>query len=374
MDKSIHEFEVNPLGESFKKIEKCPFCEGKVMKRGVRKKKMESVQIYFCKNCQKRFTSQITKNKTYPLRVIIEALTLYNRLYKFEEISKAIEEKYSIKLSPQIISRWLEEYHKYMPFLRMREFAEKKYSKKDLVENVKMIHEQLYNFKFHHAKTEFILNEEFRHNKFKPLKDFLELVAAECPHQIFREKTKRASQIKEHFNLNEVKIISRKSSASTIANFVVQAVFNNKMRHEALEDFMLYNDSVTIACEVPVLLDSDDVRHYKYELNFDVPFSLDDGDYITGHIDLVQIRNGSIYIMDFKPSAKKEKPIEQLTIYALALSRLTGIRLFHFKCAWFDSADYFEFFPLHVVYKKKVKISRGQTRLNLTSKFIGKLL
>jgi len=109
MDKSIHEFEVNPLGESFKKIEKCPFCEGKVMKRGVRKKKMESVQIYFCKNCQKRFTSQITKNKTYPLRVIIEALTLYNRLYKFEEISKAIEEKYSIKLSPQIISRWLEE-------------------------------------------------------------------------------------------------------------------------------------------------------------------------------------------------------------------------------------------------------------------------
>jgi len=74
---------------------------------------------------------------------------------------------------------------------------------------------------------------------------------------------------------------------------------------------------------------------------------------ITGHIDLLQIRNGAIHIMDYKPSAKKQKPVDQLTLYALALARLTGLRLFHFKCAWFDKDDYFEFFPLHVVYKKK---------------------
>jgi hypothetical protein len=42
-----------------------------------------------------------------------------------------------------------------------------------------------------------------------------------------------------------------------------------------------------------------------------------------------------------------------LTLYALALSRLTGLRLFEFKCAWFDEKHYFEFFPLHVVYKRK---------------------
>jgi hypothetical protein len=40
-------------------------------------------------------------------------------------------------------------------------------------------------------------------------------------------------------------------------------------------------------------------------------------------------------------------------IYALALSRLTGLRLYHFKCAWFDDEHYFEFYPLHVVHKKK---------------------
>jgi hypothetical protein len=61
-----------------------------------------------------------------------------------------------------------------------------------------------------------------------------------------------------------------------------------------------------------------------------------------------------VHILDYKPGAdtgKKKNSITQLTIYALALSRLTGLRLYDFKCAWFDEDNYFEFFPLHVVYK-----------------------
>ncbi|MCR4327883.1 MAG: PD-(D/E)XK nuclease family protein [Nanoarchaeota archaeon] len=351
---------------SYKNLDKCPYCSGKIVKRGVRKKKFEEVQIYYCKKCDKRFTSQITKNKTYPLRIILDSLTYHNKLYSFEEISNLIEYKYGIKISSQTISRWLLEYKKYLPFLRMREFIIKNYSRKDLVEESKLIHQQVYDFKFHRAKTDLILNEEFRHSKFKPLKDFLELVSTECPHQIFREKQERASEKKNDFDLNQVKIIPKKSSASNFANFVVQAVNNNKERHEVLEEFMIFNDSVTIAIEVPVLLDFDDLNHYKFELNFDIPFSLKEEEYLTGHIDLIQIRNGSIYIMDFKPSAKKEKPIAQLTLYALALSRLTGIRLYHFKCAWFDSENYFEFFPLHVVYKiNKKRLPKSQKRLEL---------
>lgn len=355
--------------KNYKELEKCPYCSGKIVKRGIRKKKFEEVQIYYCKNCERRFTSQITKNKTYPLRVILDTLTFYNKLYNFEEIADLIFHKYGIRLSSHIISRWIEEYKRYLPFLRMREFILKNYKRKEMAEESILLHQQIYNFKFHRAKTDLILNEEFRHFKFKPLKDFLELVSSECPHQIFRENMERASEKKEKFDLDHVKIIPRKSSASTIANFVVQAVSNNKERHEALEQFMLFNDSVTIAIEVPVLLDVDDINHYKFELGFDIPFSIKDGNYLTGHVDLIQVRNGSIYVMDFKPSAKKEKPIEQLVIYALALSRLTGIRLFHFKCAWFDSNDYFEFFPLHVVYKmKKGKINKNQMRLN----FVGR--
>ena len=55
---------------------------------------------------------------------------------------------------------------------------------------------------------------------------------------------------------------------------------------------------------------------------------------ITGHIDFLQVRNGSVHILDYKPDARTNKPLAQLTIYALALSHLTGINLFDIKCAW----------------------------------------
>ena len=338
---------------NYKKLTHCPYCRGKLVKRGKRKKKFEVVQRYYCQNCKKSLISPITKNKTYPLRIILDSLSLYNKLCTLQEIIKIIQEKYGVKLQSKTISLWLEQYKSYLPFLRMREFVKDKYNKKEIIEESNLFHKQIYQFKYHKAKIDLILQEEFRHYRFKPLKDFLELVVAECPHQIFQEVSKRASEFKGKFNLEQVKITPKNNFAVKITNFVIQTVSNNKLRHEILQNFMLLNDTVTIAVEVPILMNAEDLKHYQHELNFDVPIYLEDNEHITGHIDLIQIRNGSIYVLDFKPSAKKEKPIEQLTLYALALSRLTGIRLYHFKCAWFDSKDYFEFFPLHVVYKLK---------------------
>ncbi|MBU4501619.1 MAG: PD-(D/E)XK nuclease family protein [Nanoarchaeota archaeon] len=355
------------INNNYKTLTHCPYCQGRIIKRGKREKKFEEVQRYYCKKCDKSFTSAVTKNKTYPLKVIIDAITLYNRLGSVDRIPAVVKERYGISITSRAVSNWIKEYERYIPFVRMRDFAVKNYGQKDLMEESKLIHQQIYSFKYHRAKMGMILNEEFKHSRFKPLQDFLELVIAECPHQLFQNPVKRASEYKKRFNLEEVKITPKTNFATRIANFVLQAVANNKARHEALQDFMIANDSVTIAVEVPVFLDCDDLRHYKHELNFDVPVRLEDGEHVTGHIDLVQVRNGAIYLMDYKPSAKKEKPIEQLTIYALALSRLTGLRLYHFKCAWFDDKDYFEFFPLHVVYKKKSmkRLPKGQKKLDV---------
>jgi len=114
---------------------------------------------------------------------------------------------------------------------------------------------------------------------------------------------------------------------------------------------MLINDSTTIAVEVPVYLTNWDSGYYKHQRRFVFPLN----NYttpITGHIDILQIRNRLIHILDYKPEASKSKPIEQLTIYSLALSRKLNLPLYHFKCAWFDESSYYEFFPLHVVYPK----------------------
>ncbi|MGP0001574.1 MAG: hypothetical protein ACLPKW_28085 [Acetobacteraceae bacterium] len=37
--------------------------------------------------------------------------------------------------------------------------------------------------------------------------------------------------------------------------------------------------------------------------------------------------------LDYKPDARTNRPFAQLTIYALALTRLAGLRLFDIKCA-----------------------------------------
>lgn len=113
---------------------------------------------------------------------------------------------------------------------------------------------------------------------------------------------------------------------------------------------MLTTDSVTVAVEVPIFLTPEDIAHMQRELGFEVPIQTDTT--LTGHIDVLQIRNGGVHILDYKPNARKEKPIAQLMVYALALSRRTGLRLYDFTCAWFDEHDYFEFFPLHVVHKR----------------------
>jgi ATP-dependent exoDNAse (exonuclease V) beta subunit len=106
---------------------------------------------------------------------------------------------------------------------------------------------------------------------------------------------------------------------------------------------MLANDSTTIAVEVQVWLTQDDIAELDSEsirlLSEDAESS------INGHIDFIQVRNGAVHILDYKPDARTNKPIAQLTIYALALSRLTGVKLFDIKCAWFNENEYCEFFP-----------------------------
>jgi ATP-dependent exoDNAse (exonuclease V) beta subunit len=85
-------------------------------------------------------------------------------------------------------------------------------------------------------------------------------------------------------------------------------------------------------------------RHHGFDLDFHT-------EVVTGHIDFLQIRNGRVHILDYKPEARKEAHAhEQLTIYALPLARRTGLPLKLFECTWFDEKDYFEFYSLTGVY------------------------
>ncbi|MDP3795322.1 MAG: PD-(D/E)XK nuclease family protein [bacterium] len=338
-------------------VERCPVCQSAaIIKKGIRSKKHERVQLYWCKYCKRKFTAALTRFKTYPLRAVLDALTFYNRLHSLEETAERVKQCYGFAVRPETVRDWLADYREYLPFGRMREFIAKRYKPSEAVVETRLFHNQIYDFRYHRAKLACLLEDEFRNQKFAPLKDFLELALAECPHEVFRESGLRASEHKNVFNLDGVRIVPKTNAAVRTAAMVLSAVANRKLRHEVVQRFMLANDSVTVAAEVPVLLTPEDVRHLTHELNFTVPLDIEKP--VTGHIDLLQVRNGMIHILDFKPNAKRARPVDQLMLYALALSRLTTLRLFHMKCAWFDGESYFEFFPLHVVYKRQKRIRR----------------
>ena len=117
---------------------------------------------------------------------------------------------------------------------------------------------------------------------------------------------------------------------------------------------MLANDFVTLAVEIPIWLREPDIAAIEARWGISLaPKAPRDERVITGHIDFLQVRNGAIHILDYKPDATTNKPFAQLTIYALALSHLTGIPLFDFKCAWFNEHQYCEFFPRTILARRE---------------------
>ncbi len=354
----------------------CPYCNSEnFVKRGVRKKKHEAVQLYLCRNteCGRTFTAERVKGKRFPLKVIVEGMSYYNLGCTLEQTCRILEQKFSgvaksgfpgksdfATPTPATLSAWVQEYAPLCRFERMRPYAVKLCKPQEMVEVVSMAHRQLYRFRYHRAKMLLSL-EEFGNRRFGRLKEYLDAVSSETPHQYFADG-ERMSEIRSKFDKADMIVKGKHNYANDLAEFVLRSVDENKGRHEALQRFMIANDSVTVATEVPVYIRREDVEHMENELKFKIT---DDGcvelkgdknpkrfpKLLTGHIDFVQVRNRMVHILDYKPNAAKEKPIEQLTWYALALSRLTGLRLFEFKCAWFDDTDYFEFYPLHVVKK-----------------------
>jgi hypothetical protein len=329
----------------------CPYCSSKnTVRRGLRKKKYETQQRYLCNDCQRSFVPQKVKGKSFPLSIILEGLSFYNTGFTLEESCQKLKEQFGIEVKPSTLSDWVKEFEPLCRYGRLRPYGLKLYSPNRIIQTVHLFHRQVYDFSVHKAKLALLL-QEHNHAKFENLREFLEAIQAECPHQFFQEG-ERGSELKAGFDLSEVILKGKQNFATRIAGLVLQAVNDNKERHKALQRFMLCNDSVTVAVEVPVYMDNMDIEHMQDELKFKVPITIDK--VLTGHIDILQIRNGAVHILDYKPGAdtgKKKNSITQLTIYALALSRLTGLRLYDFKCAWFDEDNYFEFFPLHVVYK-----------------------
>jgi transposase-like protein len=342
-----------------KQPETCPHCGShNLARRGVRKKKLEIVQLWRCASCKRVFTPgpAALHNKTYPLHMILSALTDYDIGYTLQETAARLKKKTNRSVSPSTITTWLDEYKQHCSYRRIRAEGLKRFPANQTIRSIKLYHRQIYGYAYHRPKLELVRrgtldDKRTGDTRFAAVADFHEHIPTTCPHELFTrddDPKARASQARPAFADPSRIIVNRKENAATqTAALIIPAVGNNKLRHETLQRFMLANDSVTVAIEIPIWLTEPDIAALERQHGIELAPRVGAAERtITGHIDFLQVRNGAVHVLDYKPDATTNKPIAQLAIYALALTRLVpGLKLFDIKCAWFNEHEYCEIFP-----------------------------
>jgi transposase-like protein len=251
--------------------EACPHCGGRnLTRRGTRKKKLEIVQLWRCASCKRVFTPgpAALHNKTYPLRMILSALTDYNLGYTLAQTAARLQKKAHRHVSPSTITSWLDEYKQHCTYRRRRAEGLARFPAVQTIRSIKLYHRQIYGYAFHRPKLEFLRNgslddKRAGDTRFAPLADFLESIPTTCPHDLFRrddDPKARASQATPAWaHASRIVVNSKRNGATETASLIIPAVGSNKLRHETLQRFMLANDSVTVAIEIPIWLDEQNI-------------------------------------------------------------------------------------------------------------------
>jgi transposase-like protein len=313
---------------SSKTPDACPRCGSHVVtRRGTRKKKLEIVQLWHCSSCKRVFTPgpASIRNKTYPLRTVLDVLSTYNLGYSLAETASRIKAKSGRTIGASTIAAWIAEHKAHLSYLRLRDSGRHLFPPAQTIRSIKLYHRQIYGYAFHRSKLELLRRGELDDKRsgdtrFAPLANFLEAVPLICPHELFRrgdDPKARASQARPAFADASRVIVNRKENAATqIADLIIPAVGNNKLRHETLQRFMLINDSVTVAIEIPIWLTENDIAALEKQHGVELAPQLGAAERtITGHIDFLQVRNGAVHILDYKPDAHTNRPIAQLARY-----------------------------------------------------------
>jgi hypothetical protein len=180
-------------------------------------------------------------------------------------------------------------------------------------------------------------------NGLGPLHDFLQRAFVDCPHAYFNGGP-RGSNLKYKIPVELVEL--RGHEVSTLARLGLEQHKDAPMsNHSKVQYFMLENDTATIGIEVPLWMTFDEHRDFVQLFRSIQP--------MTGHIDVLRIEDGKIWVWDYKPDSHREKyAATQVYFYSVMLSARTGLPLEHFRCGYFDSSHAYLFKPADVSLAK----------------------
>ena len=178
------------------------------------------------------------------------------------------------------------------------------------------------------------------------LKKYLYDIFENCPHPYF-EVEPRSSKLRFHLSNVNLKHIDKHELTQLTKQGLTVNAERYQSNHSKVQLYMLENDKSTIAIEVPLWLNAEELKGYEKIFGTTNP--------LTGHIDALRIEDNKIWIWDYKPHAKLEKfASTQVFFYAYMLSKRTGISLDNFRCGYFDAINTYAFNP------KSCKISQTE--------------
>jgi hypothetical protein len=97
------------------------------------------------------------KNKTYPLRVILETVSTFNLGHSLTETQRLMRGRFHRQIPERTISSWLTEYRPLATYSRLRAAGRKLYSPHLIIRSHTFHHQQVYRFQVHRAKLELLI-------------------------------------------------------------------------------------------------------------------------------------------------------------------------------------------------------------------------
>lgn len=303
----------------------CPRCKHTqfVIKAGKRTTCKGTLQKWYCKYCKSYFSNIKQPYTQYPHHVILFAIDQYNRGHPISQVKTKIGRKYRYSPPERTLYSWIKRYSTLFTFTPLR----KHYTidPATILTTHRFHHQQLYLFQYHGLKL------NIASKTFPQLRRYITWVEHHLPHTMFTQGP-RMSQT----HITTTTTSEKKTNIlPSITKHILDLPHQPRHAHDLIENYLLINDATTICAELPVFLNPKEINdHIKQPITSP----------LTGHIDLLQVRNNNLYILDYKPNLNHPEHFQdQLLLYKQAVHKRTNIPLNKLIPAVFNKYSYHEF-------------------------------
>ncbi|RME52424.1 hypothetical protein D6783_04870 [Candidatus Woesearchaeota archaeon] len=210
-----------------------------------------------------------------------------------------------------------------------------------MIKHLSLRHGWWYHYRIHVEKARALCAPPL----FQPLYEYLEGMFRHCPDEKFLTGP-RSSKFKFPLGISPTPLPHH-----PICTLAKEGLARNEYNtaHSNVQMFLLQHDASTVGIEVPVWLD-------PHEDSFLARLQKtgEESGPLSGHIDVLSIENGIIWVWDYKPRAEKERyATTQTLFYARMLSRRTNIPLNLIRCGYFDEQHCFVFNPADIAHHQE---------------------